>query len=190
MSIPTRFGDVRHLWMTRYISELVEYRARFQPGGPEVLLQLSDNGSPAPFRLYRVDLASGAVDPPNLTDINLDSLPDFSTEHYVLPRGVRLSIEPFHWNGAEFSVRDPLKDVTLIAKWCERWLDIPEGNPPDENGLLGAIHSVTAPELRQGATFFSVDFGTAPVLAARVDAAGSCRFRCHGCTHRVVMGAT
>lgn len=152
--------------MSRYVEALAEYQAKFQPGGPEVLLQLSDNGSPKPFRLYRMDLASGAVSPPNLTDVNLHSVPGFPSEHFVVPPGVRVTVEPFHWNGAEFTVRAPIADVSSLAEWCEHWLDVSESNPKDQHGLLGAIHSVTAPEQRGDATFFAVDFGTAPVAAA------------------------
>lgn len=166
MTLSARFDDARDLWMSRYVEALAEYRLKFQPGGPEVLLQLSDNGSPTPFRLYRMDLASGAVSPPNLTDVNLDSVPDFPTESFVLPPCVKVTIEPFHWNGVEFTVRAPIVDVSALAEWCTHWLDVPESNPKDQYGLLGAIHSVTAPEPRGNATFFSVDFGTAPVAAA------------------------
>jgi hypothetical protein len=152
--------------MSRYLPALAEYRTKYQTSAPEVLLQLSDDGGPAPFRLYRMDLVSGAVNTPNLTEVNLESVPDFPVEHIELPPGVTVHIEPFHWNGAEFTVRRPLLDATPIADWCNRWIDVSESNPQDEHGLLGAIHSVTAPELRGDATFFSVDFGSAPVAAA------------------------
>ena len=55
--------------------------------------------------------------------------------------------------------------MSALAEWCTHWLDVSESNPTDQNGLLGAIHSVTNPERRGDATFFSVDFGTAQVAA-------------------------
>jgi hypothetical protein len=61
--------------MSRYVDALAEYRRKYIPGGPEVLLQLGDNGAREAFRLYRVDLASGATTPPNLTEVNLASIP-------------------------------------------------------------------------------------------------------------------
>jgi hypothetical protein len=50
MTVSARFGAARELWMARYIPALAEYRAKYQPSAPEVLLKLSDDGGPAPFR--------------------------------------------------------------------------------------------------------------------------------------------
>lgn len=165
MNLTDRLTVARDLWMSRYLEALVQYRTKYQPGGPEALLQLSDNGDLPAFRLYRIDMASGAVEPPNLTDVNLESVPGFPAEHYMMSSGLKVTIEPFHWNGAELVVRPPLIDIEPIADWCHQWLDVSESNALDEQGLLGAIHSVTKPEVREGVTFFSVDFGTAGIEA-------------------------
>jgi hypothetical protein len=167
MGVTERFASARELWMSRYVEALRTYRAKYQPGGPEVLLQLSDNGEAAPFRLYRVDLASGATSPPNFTEVNLESVAGFQPERLELPSGLIVTIEPFHWNGVEFTVQGLSTDFAPIADWCLRWLDAAESNPPDRHGLLGAIHSVTAPEIRDDGVMFSVDFGSAPVDAAQ-----------------------
>jgi hypothetical protein len=166
MVVTARFSAAREFWMSRYIEALRAYRLKYQPGGPEVLLQLSDNGLARPFRLYRIDLASGSVTPPNLTDVNPVNAPQFETERITLPSGLTVTLESFHWNGVEFTVQGMAHDFSRVADWCLQWIDESESNQHDDNGLLGAIHSVTAPEIREDSVFFSVDFGSAPVEAA------------------------
>ena len=165
MDVTARFSAAREFWMSRYIDALRDYRLKYQPGGPEVLLQLSDNGVARPFRLYRIDLASGSVNPPNLTDVNPVNSPEFETERITLPSGLAVTLEPFHWNGVEFLVQGMAHDFSRVADWCLQWIDESESNQHDVHGLLGAIHSVTAPEVRDDGVFFSVDFGSAPIEA-------------------------
>ena len=160
MDVTARFSAAREFWMSRYIDALRDYRLKYQTGGPEVLLQLSDNGVARPFRLYRIDLASGSANPPNLTDVNPVNAPEFEIERITLPSGLAMTLEPFHWNGQGMA-----QDFSRVADWCLQWIDESESNQPDVRGLLGAIHSVTAPEVRDDGVFFSVDFGSAPVEA-------------------------
>ena len=167
MDVTERFASARELWMSRYVEALQEYRLKYDPSGPEVLLQLSENGEPPAFRLYRVDLASGAVTPPNITDVNLESVPAFPPEQLMQASGLVVTIEPIHWNGVEFLVQGMSADSAPLADWCLKWLDTSESNPRDTHGLLGAIHSVTTPEVREDGVFFSVDFGSAPVEVVR-----------------------
>jgi hypothetical protein len=151
--------------MSRYVDALAEYRRKYIPGGPEVLLQLGDNGAREAFRLYRVDLASGATAPPNLTEVNLASIPQFPPERSSFGSGLEVVVEPFHWNGVEFLVEGIGLEEAVLANWCKEWIDVDETHEPDIHGLIGAIHSMTAPEHRDNGVFFSVDFGSAPVEA-------------------------
>ena len=168
MSVTERFAAAREHWISRYVQALEEYQRKYVPGGPEILLQLPDNGEPEAFRLYRVDLASGATTPPNLSEVNVAFTPQFLPERLSEMSGLEVVIEPFHWNGVEFLVEGIAANHEALAAWCLRWIDKAESNPPDTYGLLGTIHSVTLPERRDDGVFFSVDFGTAPVDAVQL----------------------
>ncbi len=165
MTVLANFAAARDDWHRHYLNELASYQAKFQPGGPEVMLQLSDNGQPHVFRLYRVDMASGATTPPNLSEVNLPPIADTGAQEYVLSSGLTVELHPIHWNGVEFFVDRMSLDGQGLQTWCAKWLDIDEVGPLNEHGLLGAIHSATAPEAQSGGVTFSIDFGSAPVLA-------------------------
>jgi hypothetical protein len=155
-------AEYREYYITEYQQSVVEYREKFQPGGPEVLLEVGGRENLPPlFRLYRVDLASGAVDPPNLTDFNLDILPSGRTTTYTV-EGVIIELSPIAWNGVE--ITGPAFDPTTPAfeAWMSRWIDPDETRDSDEYGLGSYIHSVTYPEeIGDSKATFSVDFGTA-----------------------------
>ena len=165
MKVQSVFADARHIWHRQYLQSLAEYREQYQPSAPEVMFQLSDNGQPNVFRLYRADMASGAVDPPNITDVNLAALADTGAQVIPLPSRLVVHLHPIRWNCVDFLVDQMLADSGELQQWCSKWLDIDETGPLDEHGLLGAIHSVTAPEPQENGVSFSVDFGSAPVDA-------------------------
>jgi len=165
MTVLANFATARDDWHRFYLDALASYQAEFQPGGPEVMLQLSDNGQPQVFRLYRVDMASGATTPPSLSDVNLPPIADTGAQEYFLLSGLAVELHPIHWNGVEFFTNRISSDSQEFQAWCSKWLDIEEVGPLNEHGLLGAIHSVTTPEPEGDGTSFSVDFGSAPIGA-------------------------
>jgi hypothetical protein len=167
MSVTARFSAARESWMSYYVAALRDYTSKFKPGGPEVLLELSSNRAARPFRLYRIDLASGSVNPPNLTDVNPTSAPEFETEHLTLSSGLQVILESFHWNGVDFLIENYSADPSQLSEWCLKWIDESETNQRDTYGLLGAIHSMTAPAMAPEGLVFSVDFGSAPVEAVQ-----------------------
>ena len=154
--------EYREHYVAQYQQAVVEYREKYQPGGPEVLLEVGGREHLPPlFRLYRIDLASGAVDPPNLTDFNLNELPSGITTTYTI-EGVDIELSPIAWNGVE--ITGPVFDPTSPAfeAWMTAWIDPDETKDSDEYGLGAYVHSVTYPEeIGDDQATFSVDFGTA-----------------------------
>lgn len=69
---------------------------------------------------------------------------------------------PISWCGVEFKVDTVGFDVSRLECWIEKWLDLEDANEVDSDGLQGAIHNVTEPELSENVVLFSVDFGSAP----------------------------
>ncbi len=154
-------------YLSHYRRAIYEYRERFTPSSPEVLLDLPSSTSPLPYRLYRIDLASGAQSPPDLADLNTDPHADLaSTSHEPVP-GLQVILRTFVWNGLEFWASPAPKDEGALSHWVERWLDVNDDRPVDSDGLSGVIHSATQPELTEQGWSFSVDFGSAPMAALR-----------------------
>lgn len=155
-------AEYREHYITRYRQAVVEYREKYQPGVPELLLEVGGRENLPPlFRLYRIDLAGGAVDAPNLTDVNLNELPSGETTTYTI-EGVDIELSPIAWNGVE--VTGPAFDPTNPAfeAWMTAWIDPDETKESDEYGLGDYVHSVTYPEgVGEDKASFSVDFGSA-----------------------------
>ena len=78
-------------------------------------------------------------------------------------KGVAITIRPFAWNGAVFSVR--AQDIVEVSPWYDRWADLEEKNGNDEDGVGGVIHSLYVKDAAEGLKEYSVDFGSAPVAA-------------------------
>lgn len=110
------------------------------------------------YRLYVVDI--------------LERLPDGETkviEINVEPRSIQIPGVPIGapivWNGIEFRcIPEHFPEEALVA-WGSRW--ITDESPPfgPQDNLTGIIHSVTEPSLSNSRVEFSVDFGSAPVVA-------------------------
>lgn len=87
------WSNYRAYFVEYYASAIVEYREKYQPGGPEVLLEIGGREALRyAFRLYRMDLASGAVDPPNFTEVNVDK--KLMTQNLIVGPGMRNRLLP------------------------------------------------------------------------------------------------
>ena len=161
MGLDEFLESARNRYIGRYRESIRSYRLRFQPSAPEVLLERQGD-QPLVYRLHRMDLASGAVSPPDFTEVNLATCPEF--EALIFERaGVTLCMETIVWNGVRFHAEPALASDAALRSWGLRWIDPEECAEPDLWGLGGYVHSITMPENRGGATIFTVDFGSAPV---------------------------
>ncbi len=182
MDWETVVTNVRGHYLESYRAAIRRYREKFSPGGPEVLLEIGKDEE-EPYGLYRMDLASGAVDPPNLTEVNLDTHLDFDVVSMKYAE-LEILIEPFIWNGVEIDVSPPIKNSTHLKAWAMRWIDPAESKKADSDGLGGYLHSIGRPESNSQKSSFSVDFGSAPVecwkeLFAVLASGGASRVQIH-----------
>lgn len=148
----------RSHYLSNYRQAIVDYCAKFRPGGPEVLVELPRETCDA-YRLYRVDLASGAVNPPNFTEVNPETRVSYDPAEFVVD-GMVITLSPIVWNGVEFHVTPAIADDHQLQEWALYWIDPEEQREPDESGLGGYLHSITEPETSDTLTAFSVDFGS------------------------------
>lgn len=188
MTLVELLNAVRNHYVSKYREAIASYRQRFTPSAPEVLLE-TKGGCPLIYRCYRVDLASGAVDPPNFTEVNPSSHLDF--ESFREERdGLAIHLSPVVWNGVEFRAQPSLASDDLLQSWALRWIDPDEKADVDSDGLGAYVHSLTKPESDSEATSLSVDFGSAPVasvleLLAALRQSGATRVEIHS---RAVLG--
>jgi len=157
----------RSYYLECYRSSIAEYRARFDPSAAEVWIEASGSKVPRPYSYYRLDLASGAVSRPDLTDVNVDPNAIVAPARWQPLPGIRVTLSTFVWNGIEVRSRTAPEDSLCITPWFEKWFDVAESRTRDEDGLAGIIHSVTYPELTDTGWTFSVDFGSAALDAVR-----------------------
>jgi len=154
---------VRDHYIALYREAIASYRQKFTPSAAEVLLE-TEGERPLVYRLYRMDLASGAVDPPNLTEVNPSTHLDF--EAFRADRdGLAILVSPIVWNGVEFRAQPSLANDDALRSWALRWIDPEERAEADSDGLGAYVHSITIPENEAGATSLSVDFGSAPSVS-------------------------
>ena len=155
--------QVREHYVSAYLESLLAFGAVHSPAGPEVLLEIQHDTSPA-FRLYRVDMASNSDTGLKIQEVNLSTHLDFLEVVAYDVNGARISLQPMAWNDVEFRVLREF-DRAELETWALQWLDVDDEREQDLNGLQGVIHSVSEPEKQAEAFTFSIDFGSAPVDA-------------------------
>ncbi|MES2787684.1 MAG: hypothetical protein V4684_19615 [Pseudomonadota bacterium] len=151
----------------RYVELLLATKAELLQQSPatssEVLISINNEAIPYPYRYLRIDIlskaADGAVRPYYVTPA-----PDGSAE----PRGYNMGsfemqVYPFTWNAVNIKFDQPLKSPELLEAWATRWLDIKDTHA--SAALAQAIHSLGRIEPQDDWRLFTVDFGSAPVIA-------------------------
>ncbi len=163
MDIEQLLESIRNHYLEAYRGEIKSYKEKFSPGGPKVLLE-TEGDKQYVYRLYRIDLASGATDPPNLSEVNPDSYLNFETLKFNFS-GMEIQFSPIHWNGVEFEISPPMKDDDILQQWALHWIDPEESATTDDHGLGNYVHSITQPETTKSKLSFSVDFGSSETRA-------------------------
>lgn len=156
--------QVREHYLSAYVVAARDYKTKFDPSSPEVLLEIGGREElPYPYRLYRMDLMSGAVEPPNMTDFNHDSHLIFEPIQFSVSGKLTVRLSSISWNAVEFEGSCFARESELLSNWALKWLDVDEINETEEHGFGGYIHSITYPEIESGKCSFSVDFGSASI---------------------------
>ena len=154
--------QVREHYLSGYTDAARNYKNIYTPSAAEVLLELpSRDDKPYPYRLYRADLMSGAVDPPNLTEFNHDSHLTFEPVQALVSGRLSVTLSPISWNAVEFESQCYDPQSNLLTEWALKWIDVEENNTQNEIGFGGYVHSITYPEEKNGKCIISVDFGSA-----------------------------
>jgi len=162
-SITTLAEKIREHYLDCYVTSLKEFQSMHSPSAPEVLFELQRECA-YPFRLYRADMASNAGGKSKMQEVNPASHLSFEPFTVTVSPNLEVKLHPIAWNGVDFRI-NASPSWTSLEAWALRWLDVEDKHEQDANGLQGVIHSVTAPKAGGGQSEFSVDFGSAPILA-------------------------
>ncbi|OUS26944.1 hypothetical protein A9Q99_17175 [Gammaproteobacteria bacterium 45_16_T64] len=156
--------QVRAHYLSAYIEVIDDHKKRHKPASPEILLEVGGReDKPFPYRLYRTDLMSGAVESPNMTDFNNDTHLTFEPIEFVANKELSVTLSSISWDAIEFDSECFNPESELLANWALKWIDTEDDKKQDENGLGGYIHSITFPEITESHCSFSVDFGSAGI---------------------------
>jgi hypothetical protein len=80
---------------------------------------------------------------------------------------MKIQILDICWDCVRFqlSPASSESDWRWLSAWFFEWFDLEDKNQKSEEGLYGAVHFISDPEVCDGSASFIVDFGSAPVEA-------------------------
>lgn len=152
--------QVREHYLQGYRQAYESFSEANEKSAPEVLLQLQNRENlPLPYQLYRIDMASGDGNSPNLSEFNHDSHLSFEPVQFSA-NSIEAELYPIAWNAVEFETNEFKISSEKLSDWALKWLDQEEQADTDEFGIGCYVHSITFPELENGKVHFSIDFGS------------------------------
>ncbi len=144
----------------------LEHQEKFPPAAAEVLVKLNNTKDfPPPYCYYRPDIICGGAEKPEIIEINKDQYYSFDPHDFSLPEGVVGVLLPFHWNGIEFRLHGDVKILSEFEGWIHRWMDIDDARYEEGKEFLNVIHNVTVPRKVNDYIEFSLDMGSAEIIA-------------------------
>src|SRR4051794_34280994 len=163
-SILQRLDAERENYLAISLRAIADARRAHDVTVAEVKVETTREKFRKPYRYYTLDIFCRRGDKSGPIEVNLAAASAFprASENW---QGLEVTLHPFVWNGLEFRLDGDLADEAALLAWMDRWMDVPETKPKDENRLSQIVHNVTQPERTQSGWSFSVDFGSAPLDA-------------------------
>jgi hypothetical protein len=159
-----RLDAERENYLSVYLRGIAKARDKHDVAVPEVKIETTKEKLRKTSRYYILDIFCRRGDQSGPIEVNLAAAAAFRpvSESW---QGLDVTLHPFVWNGLEFRLDGDLADEAGLLAWMNKWMDIPERKPKDENRLAQIVHNVTQPERTVSGWSFSVDFGSAPLDA-------------------------
>jgi hypothetical protein len=144
-------------------------RARQLRGKEGMLEALFESESRVPDRLHRLMRADHAEERDHRFQFKEFHLPSPVLSAPVVEHmgGWAIEVRPFLWHRCLVQVLAERFDRQALVTWGSHWIDEEDTRHPKENGLRECIHHVSPPSYPNGKLTFFVDFGTAPLQAAK-----------------------
>jgi hypothetical protein len=154
----------RENYLAIYLRAISQARRMHEVAVPEVKVESTEAKFRKPYRYYTLDIFCRRGDKSGPIEVNIAAAGAFPrvSENW---QGLDVTLHPFVWNGLEFRLDADFADDAALVAWMDKWMDIAEKKPKDNNRLSQIVHNVTQPERTQAGWSFSVDFGSAPLDA-------------------------
>jgi hypothetical protein len=149
-----------------YVSNLKEAFARWCKEKSNVCvneLLVRPNGMtvPPPYDQVRIDLVSNLNGKFESSRYEHEQpFKKFTPRAFRFSEKLKVTIYPFVWNRVEVRSKERPLTLTPLTEWAERWMDISDTNPVPKGQLLGLMHSVIYPSVKDGFWQTLVDFGS------------------------------
>jgi len=149
-----------------YVSNLKEAFARWCKEKSNVCvneLLVRPNGMtvPPPYDQVRIDLVSnlnGKFESSRYE--HEEPFKKFAPRAFRFSEKLKVTIYPFVWNRVEVRSKERPLTLTPLTEWAERWMDISDTKPVPKGQLLGLVHSVIYPSVKDGFWQTLIDFGS------------------------------
>lgn len=160
-----KFQEILERQRGVYLRQLVGYYSSRQSGVKELLLELKLGASESIFNLYRVDYAVvGDDSQTKIEELSPDTYIDHAIATFETSK-LQIELHPFYWHGCKMTVLKPGLLADRCIQWAEKWIDLPEVNSTDINGLSNVIHSISISHPKNDQLEISIDLGSAEVRA-------------------------
>jgi hypothetical protein len=141
-----------------------DLRSRHGQIFPEPMIQLSAENIPEGFCLYRPDAVFKQGEKIGFGEAKAKDLARFApiTERWD---ALQVALHPLVWSALEVRVQGAQISEAALLAWFHEWYDLGETKHPQQDGLLGVVHSITAPERTADGWSTSIDFGSSDIDA-------------------------
>lgn len=163
MMLEQILNDERERYIRALKQSCQEVKSEFPSTAFELLIDINNNAIPYPYRYFRVDIISKtSAGEHKVREVVMEPNDLIEPMNFVCGK-LYLELRPFTWNSIQILINKQIQSPMDLEKWVTCWLDLDDKNEKDGNS--NAIHSCSRVEHSQGWSYFTVDFGTAPVAA-------------------------
>ena len=130
----------------------------------ELLLQVNERETPAPFCLMRIDGIYGGPSAPKIVPFVAPESHSPISRDFVID-GLAVRVEEFSWESLKIRFGLGRFQIESLDSWLNRWLDPKEQRSPDSDGLSGVVHDLAWTFHGDNMLELCIDFGSAPIQA-------------------------
>ncbi|MFO1252929.1 MAG: hypothetical protein U1E77_17765 [Inhella sp.] len=127
----------------------------------ELLIRPNGMTVPPPYDQVRVDFASNLNGKFEVSRYEQERpYKKFKPRTFRFQDKLKVTIYPFVWNRVEIRSKEQPATLKPLTNWAERSMDLEDAKQVPKGQLLGLVHSVIYPAIRDGIWQTTVDFGS------------------------------
>ncbi|WP_457422131.1 hypothetical protein [Roseateles sp. P5_E7] len=127
----------------------------------ELLIRPAGMTVPRPYDQVRLDLVSNLDGKFESSRYEHDKpFKQFSPRTFQFSKAFKVTVHPFVWNRVELRSKERPATIEPLTTWAERWIDLSDTKTVPKGQLLGVVHSVIYPSIKDDYWQTLVDFGS------------------------------